>query len=352
MVAMKHGLAALFVSLCLSLGACSDPDPAPTRLSARAAAVLVEGCALTPWQSDSLAATATPGVISEVVLLCPAVREGALLGPTGTETLKALRDQVSALRGLGYRVSLGLSTRDETGVERPSALVALLGVEDSRARFNQALVNLLGSLGTSEGLWLHLPNLPAAQGPALTRWVGELSALLRPARRVVLLAPPSSQVPSDIQDGDTLDLASLAAQVDQITLMTLDYSDSGPGPVTDSDWIQAVLKVARGKARATPLGFALPTYGIDYGAQQHQVSYLEAAALADTAHVQIERDAGGALHFAYTDRDSQAHTVYFNDARASLQALGDLQGVDGAVLFYSLGWEDPALWTELERRLP
>ena len=95
-------------------------------------------------------------------------------------------------------------------------------------------------------------------------------------------------------------------------------------------------------------------YGIDFSSTgNHQVSYLEAVGLAQNNGQQIQRTEANGLTFQYTEANGTQHSVFFDDATALMRYQNQFDAeVDPKVgiLYYGLGYEDPALFTELSQK--
>lgn len=333
----------------LLLGACGsgiDSGGLPNAVRRREASVVIDGCAVDPWQRATLEQPATKATVAEVILLCLSPRDNGV-APTDADARAALVAEVGRLRTAGYQVSLGLAAQHDFGPDySPARLGAILADPARRT----ALVTALNEATQSaNAIDLALPQLDNRSANDLTAFVSELSALARRGgRRLGLFAPPSSMSPSDLPGGDAYDLKALGGLVDRVRLMTLDYSSDVPGPTTDPDWILQVAELARGKTSAA-LSVALPLYGVDFGLDgNRQVSYTEAVGRAGHYQVQIVRapaSATGTLTFTYSGGDGR-HAVFFDDARSllGLQAALDAGGLDAGLVYYGLGGEDPALF--------
>lgn len=345
-------------ALVLLLAACGSSEPQELP-SSRHTSVLIDGCALDPWQRTTLASEAARGAISELVLLCLTVRDDGQIGPIDAAARAALEQEVQGLRQSGYEVSLGVTARSDAGSDfAPERIGSFLR---SKATRDQATAGLAALAKNGTGLDVALPRLLDGARADLSAWVGELSAAVRPGARLGILAPPSSMEPSDVPGGAAYDLRALAPQVDRIRLLTVDYSccGDGPGPGTEVGWIGDVTRLALARVSATPISFTLPLYGTAFETlnegriEERPVTFLEALGLAGNYQAQVQRTTPGALHFSYTPETGARREVWFDDARS---LRGYLRGLDGTlpaetgVFYYGLGSEDPALWGGLPRR--
>ena len=111
-----------------------------------------------------------------------------------------------------------------------------------------------------------------------------------------LFAPPSLSDPSDLPGGDAFDLRALTADAARVSVMTLDFSETEPGPTLDSGWAVEALRFAAARATASELFVSVPLYGVDFGPRGRRgVSALEAEALATRANAAPTRLLEGAL---------------------------------------------------------
>jgi hypothetical protein len=326
---------------------------AETPLPDRAGAVVVDGCVVDPWQRATLATPAARRVLSEVILLCLVPRETGEIGPRDPSARAHLAELAADLKRDGYRVHFGLAFTDESGQRYDGAQTrAFLEDPAWRAR----LVESLGAVALpADGVELDLQFLPDDARPLVTSLVTELSASLRPARRLGVFVPPSVTIPSDLPGGEAFSRRELAPLVDRMRIMTLDFSEAAPGPTVDPGWAVDAARLALGDAR--DIDVAYPLYGIDFGPRgKRPTLWHEAVAIAHAAGAPIERGPTGALFVRYVAFGGETHDLWFDDAESTGMALGawtfDVIPSHVGVLFYGLGAEDPALWDRLASRMP
>ncbi len=325
---------------------------AETPLPARRGTALVDGCSLDPWQTQTLARSQTRRVIKEVLMLCLVPRDGGGLGPSDTAARKDLASLITTLHEQGYSVSLGVAFTNETGARYDAERTAqLLGDIPGRGKLADAV---LEAAKGADAVDLDLQGAPVSSRNDLSALAREMSSRLRPAgKKLGILLPPSVSVPSDLPDGEAFDRAELARSVDRFRVMTLDYS-SKSGPTTDSGWAVDAVRLARKGAPQLALDVALPLYGVDFGpAGARGVSVLEARGLAATHGVLPARGPTGTLHFEYETEAFERHSIWYDDATSTGEALGAFATAldpDVGVLFYGLGAEDPELFARLAER--
>jgi spore germination protein YaaH len=320
-----------------------------TPLPKRKGTVLVDGCAIDPWQDAILAKPGTRVVVSEVLLLCLVPREGGGVGPSDPFARKELDRTIDGLHQKGYAVSLGVAFTDETGArydaERTRGLLADLAFRDS------FVASLETVAARADAVDLDFQGAKAASRPDLTAFVSAVSAKLRPAKKTLgIFLPPSVANPSDLPDGEAFDRTRLASFVDRFRVMTLDYSEAA-GPTLDPGWATDAVRLAASAKKETYV--SVPLYGVDFGPRGSRgVSVLEARGLAATFGATPLRGPTGALSFSYVSQD-ESHEVWFDDTRSTAQALGafatSLEPEIG-VLYYGFGAEEPGLFAALAER--
>jgi hypothetical protein len=347
-------LTLLVSAACTNSGETELADGGGTDLVRRRGSVIVEACALDSTQRATLEAPGARRLLQDVVLSCLTVDENGQVTPTDTDRRETLRGEVSALRGLGYRVLLGVglgSSRDAPySAERGAATLASA---DNRAR---AIAELGGLAADADGVDLIVAPLPSASREDVTAYVTETAERLG-KDRVELFVPPSLSSPSDLPGGEAFDLQALGPLVSRFRVMTLDYSCCpGPGPTFEPSWGLDVLSFMGSTAPGTPLDFSYPLYGTDFGpAGQRSLTWLEATGLASANGATVRRSPTGAPTFQYRGEDG-IHDVYFDDAPSTSLVLsaydGDVLPGGVGVTFYGLGAEQPGLFEDLSRRTP
>lgn len=341
-------LVGLSMALCGLWGCGGDTQLAP--IQKRSGALVIEGCALEKNQQQSLEDDALRSVISTAILLCPTIHEGGAL-PRDGDGLQTLSSTVSYLRGRGLRVELGITARDDSGSElSPTRLAALLRNPLQRDLTATAAAQFDAR---ADGLVVALPGLPESSASDVTAWVQALAAWT-PGRKPSIFVPPSSTEPSDLPQGSSVNLRALSGSIRQIYAMTVDYSccEGTPGPTTDAEWTAQVLALARKQNRDAPVFMTQPLYGVQFVDGMGQpLSYLAAVGLASAQHIQVLRSDAGSLTYSFVDAKNRRNEVWFDDVRSIAGRLAWLDSrvaADVGVLYYSLGGEDPKLWSTLQ----
>lgn len=323
-----------------------------TPLPARTGSVIVDGCVLDTWQRATLGGPGARRILQEVIMLCLVPRVDGTIGPRDPSALAQLASLSADLRKDGYRVSFAVAFTDETGQRYDGAQTrGFLADPAWRKRFVDTLSPLLVS---ADGVELDLQGLSDDARQSVTAFVTEISQKVRPSKKLGVFVPPSVAVPSDLPGGEAFSRADLAKQIDRMRIMTLDFSDKGPGPTIDPGWALDAVRLALRDAPAVDIAY--PLYGTDFGPRgRRPTTYLEAIATASTAGVPIERGPTTAPFFRYIGFGEQ-HELWFDDTDSTARALGawtyDVLPRDVGVVFYGLGAEEPSLFERLGQRVP
>lgn len=326
---------------------------AETPLPDRRGAVVIDGCVVDTWQRATLASPSTRRVLSEVILLCLVPREDGTVGPRDASARAHLAALAADLKRDGYAVHLGVAFTDETG-QRYEGAQTRAWLEDPafRARLRETLP---AALEGADGVEIDLQQLPDDARDSVTALVRDVAAAVRPAKKLGVFVPPSVTVPSDLPGGDAFSRPALAPFVDRMRIMTLDYSESTPGPTIDPGWAVDAVRLALSDFRDVDVSY--PLYGTDFGPRgRRSILYHEAIAIAALGRLPIERGPTGAPFVRYVAFGGEPHELWFDDADSTARALGawsfDVLPPQVGVLFYGLGAEDPALFDRLASRLP
>lgn len=152
------------------------------------------------------------------------------------------------------------------------------------------------------------------------------------------------------ESGDVLGYARIAAVVDRIIVMAYDehWSTSGPGPVASMDWCKRVAAFASSTIEAGKLVMGLPFYGRAWTDKKPSKAYKYSgiASLAEEKDVGVLFRENEIPWFRYEETVSVV--VYYDDAESTAYRLKLYRDAGiGAVAFWRLGQEDPALWPML-----
>jgi len=326
---------------------------ADVALPQRRGTLLLDGCVIDAWSRSTLALPSTKRVASEIILLCAVPRGDGTVGPRDESATRALSSLVDDLHREGYRAHLGVAFTDESG-QRYDGAQASASLADPvwRARFRETLGTVAAPF---DGVELDLQALPNDARASVTALVSELSPVVRPQKSLSVFVPPSVTEPSDLPGGDAFARRELAPHVDRMRIMTLDFSEAGPGPTIDPGWAVDAVRLALADFPACDVSY--PLYGTDFGPRgRRSATWFEAMALGGAPRTPIERGPTGAPFVRFSGFGGELHELWFDDATSTARALGawtfDVLPPSVGVLYYGLGAEDPALFESLAARIP
>ncbi|MER5731856.1 glycosyl hydrolase family 18 protein [Streptomyces sp. NPDC002138] len=262
---------------------------------------------------------------------------------------------IDGLHGKGIKV---VPTVVET--PGPAAMAALLGDPVERATHVDALMAIVASR-SYDGIDLDYERMSETSDAALTgrvrdgydRLTEELCARLHALGKSCVV----TVMPRVDGEGLAFDYAHLGKVADKLRIMgyNLHNALADPGPLSSLDWYDRFIGYAVTVVPREKLEVALPAYGWNWtvgsGARAGHVTSREAEALRERVGADYTFDpVSGTPHFDYTDDDGEEHEVWYQDAKGSAAHLRvlDRHGVRGSGL-WALGFEDPQLWTALER---
>lgn len=329
---------------------------AETSLPSRAGTVIVDGCVIDPWQKAVLAGPGAHRMLQTVVLLCLVPRLDGTIGPRDPSAVLELGRTADLVHGLGYRAHFAVAFTDETGQRYDGSQTgAFLKDPAWRARFVSTLPPVIEA---ADGLEIDLQGLTDETRASVTALVTETSKAVRPAKKLGVFIPPSVTTPSDLPGGEAFDRRALSTLVDRMRVMTLDFSESQPGPTIEPGWAVDAARVALRDTTdgAAAIDVAYPLYGMDWGPRgRRSITWFDAMGMAQASRAPIERGPTGAPNLRY-GAFGEPHILWFDDAESTARALGAWttetlpSGV--GVVFYGLGAEDPQLFELLGARYP
>jgi spore germination protein YaaH len=326
---------------------------ADTALPPRKGTIVIDGCVIDTWSRSTLALSSTKKTAQQVIMLCAVPRFDGTVGPRDPSASTHLKSLVDELHREGYRVNLGIAFTDESGQRYDGAQTReLLASPAWRARFVETLPAVLDPF---DGAEIDLQFLPNDARPHVTSLVAETAAKVRPQKELNAFIPPSVSVPSDLPGGEAFSRLELAPHLDRMRIMTLDFSETRPGPTLDPGWaVDAVRLALRDFPRCD---VSVPLYGTDFGPRgRRPTTWFEAQAITTKGGIRIERGPTGAPFFKYVLFGNETHELWYDDATSTARALGswtlEVLPAEVGVLFYGLGAEDPTLFESIGGRMP
>lgn len=263
------------------------------------------------------------------------------------ENTKIDRAAVRALQRGGIRV-IPTVTNLRNGDWDPGLVQGMLHDPAAVRTHVRALTELAVEEGY-DGIDLDYEDLQARDRQAYSAFLRQLSAALH-ARDKVLTSSVHPKVTDagDDERNQAQDYRAIGAAVDQVRVMTYDYSwdTSPPGPVAPAAWVEDVIAwtVTQIPREKVVLGSVLLGYDWVDG-RGSTVDHKQATSLARAGGVAVSRDGDRAPWFGYRDASGRAHTVWWEDAESVAIKLRLVAKYRlGGVFFWRLGGEDQAVW--------
>jgi len=199
--------------------------------------------------------------------------------------------------------------------------------------------------------------LTAEQRNGYATFVEELARRLhRDGRLIAVDVYPKTREPGGWDGPRAQDGRRLGRAVDQIRVMTYNYSEfwSGPGPLSPPEWTDRVLDFAETQVKPRKIVMGVGFYGRDWrGAQTTDLVWADVRRIRSADKPRASRGPSAELILSYSP-DGAARTVFFPDAKAIdaklLMLLEQHPHIRG-VYCWIMGQEDPAAWKVLRKRL-
>lgn len=280
------------------------------------------------------------------------------LAPGGEPVLARPRDDyrgaVEAVRRSGASAWLTIvnDVVDAAGratLKDPAVVHDVLADAPRRARHREQIIRLARELGVS-GVDLDYENLQGVDRDRFSAFVADLAVDARAAglRVSVTVQPKSADTAGD--RAGAADWAALCRSVDRLQIMLYNEhgAGTGPGPLATPAWMDRILSFAEGQCPREKVVAAIKVVGMEWSpGGTRDLTFSAATALGRAEGARVRRAAGEVPWFSYGPRGER--TVYYEDARSlRLKLLTAARHGAGAVMLWSLGQEDPAVWAVVE----
>lgn len=338
--AIVGGMLAALLSACepRDLKTSPDPESSPMRIGY-----------IPYWDQDRAFSVVrqNPELFDQVSPVWYAPDEKGRVELADAENTTVDLNTVRTLQVHGIRV-IPTVTNLRDGEWDPGTVQAMLHNPTAVETHIDELVNLAVA-NEYDGIDIDYEDLSGRDRGAYSEFLTNLGTALHAAGKLLTTAvhPKTSEAGYD-ERNFAQDYQAIGAAVDQVRVMTYDYSwdTSPPGPVAPADWVEDVIAwtVTQIPREKVVLGVVL--LGYDWGeGPGATVDYEQARSIADAHDATVRRFRDGSPWFAYQDSSGVRHEVWYEDsksARAKL-ALVSEYGLAGA-FFWRLGGEDPRVW--------
>jgi len=193
-----------------------------------------------------------------------------------------------------------------------------------------------------DGLQIDFENVPLRDRDVFLSFLRELKSRL--GDKMLSIALPAR---TKILTETAYPYSAIAALVDRVLVMAYDehWSTSEPGPIASMDWCRRVAAYALSVIGREKLIMGLPFYGRTWGDTNPNRAFYYSGIeriKGEQGVTRVDR-ADGIPFFVY--ETPLTVTVYYEDARSLTSRLAMYRGMGvGAVGFWCLGQETPAIW--------
>ena len=225
--------------------------------------------------------------------------------------------------------------------------IRTLGQDDRRlARAAGAIAGHAAAMHYS-GLVLDFESLERSDLPVLLKVIKTIadSAHARHVSTITVASPAA--------DTTVYPARAIARVADYVMPMLYDqhWSTSGPGPISDPEWVRSTLAARIAEVGASKIVAALPTYGYRWqakaGVPADPVSFADAQRTVAQAGVALERDARSNTLRAVK---AGAWEIWVTDAELLSKLARDASAAGVTrVALWRIGQEDPSIWRALGR---
>lgn len=260
-------------------------------------------------------------------------------------------DMVDDLQDRGIRVVPTL-TNLRNGEWNPEIVQAMLHRPETMRTHVREIVDLVVDQGY-DGIDIDYETLNAADREPYTTFLETLGTSLHAVDKSLATAVhPKTSDEGDDEQNQAQDYRAIGAAVDQVRVMTYDYSwdTSPPGPVAPEQWVDDVIAWTVTQIPSHKVILGIDLLGYDWGTGPGvTVDYGQAQRTASDNDAPVRRTSDGTPWFTYRDARGARHEVWFEDAvsaKAKLELVSqyDLAGA----FFWRLGGEDPAVWQSVD----
>ncbi|NPV79917.1 MAG: SH3 domain-containing protein [Firmicutes bacterium] len=235
---------------------------------------------------------------------------------------------------------------------------SVLRSEELRLKAIRNIMDILEQ-GHFDGINVDLENVHPGDRSYYTRFIQELSTVLRPRGKKVTISVPakSRDLPGTAWFG-AFDYYSLGKIADKVMIMAYDEHSpvSGPGPVASINWVREVIRYAMTQMPKSKIYLGIPAYGYDWplywGGSVEAVSYRQAVSRAARSGVEPQWDESSASCYYRYSIPAGQHEVWFENGTslAAKVRLVKQYGLAG-IAVWRLGYEEKEFWQIINQEL-
>ena len=241
----------------------------------------------------------------------------------------------------------------------PRTMHAVFSSIESRVRLERQILDALDSCKYVQGINLDFEGMHAEDRSSYTNFIIELSALLKPKGYMMTIDVPAKTCESLTNNWTgCFDFPEIGRYCDIVMVMTYDEHEgsSGPGPISSVQMCDATMRYTTSVIPKEKVYLGLPFYGYDWpergkGARVTSPRYDETMQQVKEKSIKPNWDkVARCPWYKYTDDKGIHRTAYYEDSRSIAAKLEIGRRYDvGGICIWSLGGEDPGIWSSIRR---
>lgn len=236
----------------------------------------------------------------------------------------------------------------------PRIISRMLHTPHLQSRHIQDIIQMAKGLGVT-GVDIDYENVSFRDRDAMSKFLAALGEALREQQLQLSVTVQPKTQDKRSQGPGAMDWSAVCQSAHrlQIMLYNLHSSKTNPGPLATPSWITQVLAYARTQCPLEKIVPILKVSGMHWNSKGAEtIQYDTAMSLRETYHSRDGRDPISSVpFFAYSDRQLGG-TVYYEDTRSLELKIQRIREMGfGAVVFWSLGREDPTFGPTLKKLL-
>ncbi len=205
-----------------------------------------------------------------------------------------------------------------------------------------------------QGVNIDFENVPARDRYYLTAFFSELASELRPRHLLITASVPAKTYDDRTSNqSGAFDYKALAPYLDQVMIMTYDehYSGGPAGPVASYPWVEKVIQYSLNSIPNYKIVLGIAAYGYDWsGNSGKALHYQGIQNLIRKYKITPKWNSKYRVPYFTYRSWGQTHQVWYENSfstshKAELVKKYNLRGV----AVWRLGYEDPGIWSTIQR---